>query len=73
MKTYPAIQMFSKFGRPLAWAILVLGALVTTYCVVRFDSAVDSVLVGCAFLALSLGIRLGAELMEVVSDTLIPR
>jgi hypothetical protein len=73
MKTYPAIQLFSKYGRLAAWAILLLGCLVTIYCVVRIDRTTDGVIVGGAFLALSICIRLGAELMEVVSDTLIPR
>jgi hypothetical protein len=73
MKTYPAIQLFSRYGRAVSWAILALGCLASIYGVIRFERVADTASVAGAFVLLTIVIRLGAELMEVVSDTLIPR
>lgn len=73
MKTYPAIKLFSQYGRAASWAILVLGCLFTIYGVIRFEHVVGTAIGAGASVLASIAVRLGAELMEVVSDTLIPR
>lgn len=73
MKTYPAIKLFSQYGRAMSWAILALGCLATIYGTIRFERVVDTAIVASIFVLGSIAVRLGAELLEVVSDTLIPR
>ena len=73
MKTYPAILFFARHGRNLAVALGVLLALAAG--VLFAAGAGTVVLVGGLGLALLTWgvVRVGAEVVEVVAETLLPR
>jgi hypothetical protein len=73
MKTYPLLMLFARHGRLIAHGQLAAGLLATlaTYWSTRM--ATQAGLVLGAVLLLTLATRLAAEVMEVLSETLIPR
>ena len=72
-KTYPAVQLVARHGRQLA---LVVGAVVAIAAVMAllFQGAVTVGIAGLVAAAAVWGfLRLLAEMVEVVAETLLPR
>ena len=73
MNTYPTIRFLARHGRALALAGAVVPAGIGLYGYYR-TGAVEFLLGGalCAVIGYGL-LRVGAEIIEVIADTLLPR
>lgn len=73
MKRYPAIEFAARFGRRIALVGAILFALASILCALQVGSIL-SLAIGIPVALVLFGLlRLGAEMIEVVADTLLPR
>jgi len=73
VKTYPAVLLMAGHGRRIA---LVVGLLVAVLALGLFAAGFGPVLLVAGLVAAGVawaGLRLAAELVEVVAETLLPR
>lgn len=73
MKRYPAIEFAARHGRRIAVVGALLFALGSVVCVLRGGPVLALAIGLPAALALFALLRLGAEMIEVIADTLLPR
>lgn len=73
IKRYPAIEFVSRWGRPGALISSVLVGLVTVICSLQAGNMVGSVASVIGAVVLWGVLRVGAELIEVISETLLPQ
>lgn len=70
---YPALKFLTRYGRMLSWAVGIVplaGALIAVYCG-SGPLVIALCVLACPVLVFV--VRLLVELVEVISDTLIPR
>ncbi len=73
MKEYPALKWVVKHGRQLALSVLALGIAVGIYAYMRtgvIELAVAGTILGSGGFAV---VRVGTEVIELISDMLMPQ
>ncbi len=73
MKTYPAVVFVSRHGRTLALIVAILLAIASLACFLA-GCGIAGLVAGLVVAAIAwAALRLFAELVEVIAETLLPR
>lgn len=72
-KRYPAIELVAKWGRLGALIIAVLAGLINVACYLTTGNIIGAIISVAGAVILWGALRVAAEMIEVISETLLPQ